>query len=148
METEAERLDATFLVEATNFNLLLQDLSNKAAQQAYARVVVDFANQALADHNRMSEDLRTLAKNKKVNLPVSMSERFQVISNELSIADRRSFDKAYLNTVENVYEQAIRMFEDAALKANDARVRAFAASKLEILRNNARRADNLENQLM
>lgn len=148
LDTEAERNDASFLVETANYNLLLSELSKQATEQGYSRVVVDFANQALTDHMRLGEDLRNLAKNKKVSLPVSMSDRFKQISTELTVADRRNFDKTYFNTVESVYEQAIRQFEEAALNANDARVRAFAASKLEVLRNNERQADNLENQLL
>jgi putative membrane protein len=148
LETEMDRKDATFLVEVANFNLLLQNLNTKARQDGYARVVVDFADQAHADHARMGDELRNLAKNKKVVLPSTMSERFMQLSNELNVGDRRNFDKSYLNTAEMVYKQAIRMFEEAALNAGDARVRAFAASKLEVLRSNERRADSLETQLM
>ncbi|EMR03664.1 putative outer membrane protein [Cesiribacter andamanensis AMV16] len=148
LETDMDRKDATFLVEVANFNLLLQDLNTKALQEGYARVVVDYATQAQADHNRMADELRNLAKNKKVVLPASMSERFQLLSNEVLVGDRRNFDKSYLNTAESVYKQAIRMFEEAALNAGDSRVRAFAASKLEVLRANERKADSLETQLM
>jgi putative membrane protein len=148
LETDMDRKDATFLVEVANFNLLLQNLNTRARQDGYARVVVDFADQAHADHARMGDELRNLAKNKKIVLPSTMSERFLQLSSELNVSDRRDFDKNYLNTAEMVYKQAIRMFEEAALNAGDARVRAFAASKLEVLRSNERRADSLETQLM
>lgn len=148
LDTEAQRTDAQFLVDAANYNLLFNALSTRAAERGYARVVVDFAQQSLTDHQRMNDDIKKLAKDKKIAIPATMSERYQQMLNELATVDKRRFDKTYLNTAETVHERAIRLFEDAALNANDSNIRAFAAAKLDMIRSHARKADELENQLL
>lgn len=148
LETEALRNDAAFLVDAANYNLLLSEMANRAVQQGYARIVTDFAATAVADHRRMHDDIRKLAKDKKIALPSTMSDRYQQMSNELAVTDKTSFDKTYLRNVELLHEQAMRMFEDAALRANDSNIRAFAASKLDMIRSHERKANELENQLL
>jgi putative membrane protein len=148
LETDAQRRDASFLVEVANTNILLTTLSSRATQEGYARIVTDFAATALADHQRMHEDLRKLAKDRKIALPTTMSDQNQQIVNQLTTSDRRAFDKLYLNTVESVHGRAVRLFEDAALNANDSNIRAFAASKLDMIRTHSRKARELENQLL
>ncbi|WP_224997238.1 DUF4142 domain-containing protein [Cesiribacter sp. SM1] len=148
LDTEAQRTDSDFLVEAANYNLLFIDISNRAMQEGYARVVTDFANNANTEYRRMHDDLKKLAKDKKMSLPTTMSDRLQQTSRELVTSDRRAFDKGYLNTMESLHENAIRLYEDAAIRANDSDIRAFAAAKLDLIRANERRADELENQLL
>ena len=148
LESNAQRDDAKFLVEAANYNLIFTALSNRAAQEGYARIVVDFANNSLADHQRLNDDLKKLSKDKKIALPATMSERYQELLNDLTVTDKRAFDKRYLNTIENLHERTIRLFEEAALQANDSNIRAFAASKLDMIRSHERKADELERQLL
>lgn len=148
LETEDQRQDAQFLVEAANANLLMSTISGRAKEEGYARIVVDFANTAYTDHQRMAEDLKKLAKDKKMSLPTAMSDQYQETINKLTTSDKRNFDKAYLETVENVHGRTIRLFEEAALNANDSNIRAFAAAKLDVMRAHARKARELENQLL
>lgn len=148
LETEAERADAAFLVEATDYNLLLRELSEIAATQAYSRMVTDFAAQNLQDHQEMSEKLRSLAKEKKVALPATMSERHQEMITDIRQADKRNIDRIYLNTIEIIHERLMRSYEQAALNANDAEVRSYAAAQLDIIRTHNRKAQELRKELI
>lgn len=148
LETEAQRNDANFLVEAANYNLMFIDMSNKARQDGYARIVTDFANTAYNDYQHMHDDLKKLAKDKKIALPSTMSDRFGYGMGDSYQTDKRAFDRNYLNTLESLHERAIRLYEEAALRANDSSIRAFAASKLDLIRAHERKADELENQLL
>ena len=64
LDTEEERKDAAFLVEAADYNLLLTRLSDIAANQGYSRVVSNFGTQSLADHKQVEAPLRELSKEK------------------------------------------------------------------------------------
>lgn len=147
LETDAQRRDASFLVEAANTNLLLSSITARAMQEGYSRIVVDFATTANAEHQRMHDEIRRLAKDKKMSIPATMSDQNQQTLNMLTTSEKRSFDRLYLTTVESVHGRTIRLFEDAALNGNDNTIRAFAAAKLDMLRNHARKARDLENQL-
>lgn len=148
LDTEQQREDANFLVEATNYNLLLTALSARATEKGYARIVADYARTSLTDHQRMFADIKELAKDKKIAIPATMSERFEQTVNQLSTIEQARFDQFYLNTTENVHQQAIRLFEEAALRANDSEIRSFAAAKLDMLRAHGRQADQLQDQLL
>jgi putative membrane protein len=148
LETEAERADANFLVEATDYNLLLREISETASTQAYSRMVTDFAAQNLQDHQQMGEKLRTLAKEKKIALPATMSERHQEMVSDIKQADKRNIDRIYLNTIEILHERLMRTYEQAALNANDAEARSYAAAQLDIIRTHNRRAQELRKELI
>ena len=148
LETEAEREDAAFLVEAIDYNLLLKELSETAANQAYSRVVTDFAAQNLQDHQLMGEKLRSLAKEKKIALPATMSDRHQAMVSDIKQADKRNIDRIYLNTIEIIHERLIRSYEEAALNANDAEARSYAAGQLDIIRTHNRKAKELRKELI
>lgn len=148
LETEAERADAGFLVEATDYNLLLREIAETASTQAYSRMVTDFAAQNLQDHQQMGEKLRDLAKDKKIALPATMSERHQEMVTDIKQADKRNIDRIYLNTIEIIHERLMRTYEQAALNANDAEARSYAAAQLDIIRSHNRRAQELRKELI
>ncbi|WP_017733868.1 DUF4142 domain-containing protein [Nafulsella turpanensis] len=147
-ETEEEREDAAFLVEAADYNLLMTKLSDIAANQAYSRVVTDFGAKSLSDHQQIEAKLRQLSKEKKVALGAEIGERHLDMLEDVKQADKRNIDRIYLNTIEIIQERVLRMYEEAALNANDAEVRAFAASQLEIFRNHNRRAQEIRDELI
>lgn len=148
LETEGERTDAAFLVEATDYNLLLKSLSETAESQAYSRMVTDFAARNLQDHQTMEKKLRDLAKEKKVALPSTISQRHQEMVTDIRQADKRTIDRIYLNTIEIVHERLMRSYEQAALNANDADVRSYAAGQLDIIRTHNRKAQELRKELI
>ncbi len=148
LETEAERADAAFLVEAADYNLLLREIAETASTQAYSRMVTDFASSNLQDHQEMGKKLRDLAKEKKIALPATMSDRHQAMVNDIKQADKRNIDRIYLNTIEIVHERLMRTYEEAALNANDAEARSYAAAQLDIIRTHNRRAQELRKELI
>ena len=111
-------------------------------------MVTDFAAQNLQDHQRMGEKLRSLAKEKKVALPATMSQRHQEMVADIKQADKRNIDRIYLNTIEIIHERLMRSYEEAALNANDAEVRSYAAGQLDIIRTHNRKAQELRKKLI
>lgn len=148
LETEEQRKDAEFLVEAADYNLLLKELADKAASKGYARVVTDFASESLNDHQIMGERLRSLGREKKIALPAQMSDRHTGMLRDMEQADRNNVDRVYLNTVELLHERLLRLYENAALEANDAEIRSYAAAQLDIIRSHNRKAKDIRKELI
>lgn len=148
MENEEQRRDAEFLVEAADYNLLLKELSDKAATNGYARIVTDFAKENQNDHEIMGERLRSIGKEKKIALPAQMSDRHTGMLRDMEQANRTNVDRIYLNTIELLHERLLRLYETAALEANDAEIRSFAAAQLDIIRSHNRKANDMRKELI
>jgi putative membrane protein len=148
LDSDGLKEDARFLVDARDYSQLFLDLASTAREKGYARIVTDFAAELVTDHQRMNQQVQELAKDKKIKLPASLSSRHQNYLNEVTNSDKRAFDKTYLNTIEVLHEKAIRLFEEQALEANSAEIRAFAAGQLDMIRKHERKADDLENELL
>lgn len=148
LESEGQRKDASFLVEATDYNILLNKLSAEASQKAYSRVVTEFATENLQDHMAMTNSLRELAKDKKIAIPSHIENRHENILRDMESASKQNIDKVYLNTIEILHVRLLRLYEEAALNANDDKIRAYAASKLETLRSHNRMANEIRKELI
>lgn len=148
LESDEQRRDAEFLVDAADYNLLLQELSDMAATKGYARMVTDFASQNKNDHQIMGERLRSLAKEKNIAIPAQMSDRHTDMLRDMDQAIRSNVDRIYLNTIELLHERLIRLYESAALNANDAEIRSYAAAQLDIIRSHNRKAKDLRKELI
>lgn len=148
LETDNERRDAEFLVEAADYNLLLQKLSGQAATKGYARMITDFAIQNEQDHRIMGERLQSLGKSKKIALPAQISDRHADMLRDMEQADRNNVDRVYLNTIELLHERLLRLYETAALNANDAEIRSYAAAQLDIIRSHNRKAKEMRKELI
>lgn len=148
LDTDEERRDAEFLVDAADYNLLLKELSEQAATKGYARMITDFASQNEEDHRIMGERLQSLGRSKKIALPAQISDRHTGMIRDMEQADRTNVDRVYLNTIELLHERLIRLYETAALNANDAEIRSYAAAQLDIIRSHNRQAKDLRRELI
>lgn len=148
LDTEEQRKDAEFLVEATDYNLLLKTLAEKTSENAYTRVVSGLATEVLQEHQVMGERIRDLAKEKKIALPSQLGTRNQGMIQDIEQANKTNLDRVYLNTVGIVQERLIRLYENAALNANDPEIRSYAAAQLDIIRAHSRKAQEARKELI
>lgn len=148
LETEGLRKDAKFLVEATDYNILLNKLSAEASQKAYSRLVSEFATNNVQDHIAMNNKLRELSKDKKIAIPSNIENRHENILKDIESAKKQTLDKVYLNSIEILHERLQRLYEEAAINANDDEIRAFAASQLDIIRAHNKKADEIRRELI
>lgn len=148
LDTPEQKEDAAFMVEAADYNLLLKELAQKASEEGYSRLLANFASQSLQDHKTMGERLKSLARNKEIALPGNISDRHQPVLNDMKRANNRNIDRVYLNTIEIMHERLLRLYEEAAVNANDAEIRSYAAAQLDIIRSHNRQAKEIRKELI
>ena len=147
--TDVEKLrDARFLVDAKSFNMLEMKLAETALTSGYASAVVDLARKNLRDHEDMQEDLSALARREKIVLPNMLSEKHQIYLLEVTQSNRTDFDSNYINTLQRINEENKEQYMSMATDAKDADVRAFAARKLDMLRDHGTRMEEVKSKLM
>lgn len=96
------------------------------------------------DHTKVLEELKEAAVAKKLEMPEAMEEREASMLKSLSDLSGAEFDRVFKEIAINTHEQAIALFEKAALTLNDTEFRTWASQKIPSLKNHLERAKALE----
>lgn len=140
--------DANFLVDIKSFSILEAKLAELATTTGYSSKIVDLARKEMDILKNFNEDLGKLASREKIILPDNMNDQHQSIYNELVRSGREDFDKTYLKTLVDVNDQVSEQFSKMATAASDGDVRAFAAKKLDMVREREKKLDEVEDTLL
>ncbi len=133
-----------FMVKAYHHNMLLTQASQIAAQQAKAPEVKDFAQKSLNEHNKMQQQLQSLATQMNITLPDSLNERDHQKVGNLTASGQENFDSRYMELVDDASEKMVKEFEDISEEVKDANVSNFVQQALPALRQHQEQADQLE----
>ena len=106
------------LTQHKSMNLDIQDLG-KAMDEAY---------------NKSLRDIAIIANSKKITLPITLSDKAQVVYNQLNTLPLLEFDKAYCDTVVNRHEAAVAYFQTVFTNSTDDAIRQTALRMLPELR--------------
>nr|WP_145548331.1 DUF4142 domain-containing protein [Variovorax boronicumulans] len=128
------RVDTTFLNDAAKLAMAELPAARLAAQKAADPQLAAFARRLAQDLAKSEAELRRLAQRKGVDLPDGAPLVARAQLRRLEDADRAEFDGRYRERLDgDTYTDAVERFTDAADKAGDADVRAFARKTLPML---------------
>ena len=103
-----------------------------------------FAEKMIADHTKVSDELKQLAASKKVDLPAEPSVKQKAELKLVSAADGDAFDARYAKAFGvKAHEETIKLFEEAAKDSKDADVKGWAAKTLPALKHHLEMAKAL-----
>jgi len=150
-EQNEEKFDDTNLEDDTDFAVQAADggmLEVKAAELALSKgtsaKVKEFAQTIVADHSKANEELKTLAQQKNITLPDSLSEKNQKKYEDLAEESGADFDKAYCEFMVKDHKDDIDKFKKAADEAKDADLKSWAAGKVPVLEHHLSLAQQME----
>ena len=126
--------DAKFAVEAANGGLAEVELGQLAQQKAIDSRVKDFGSMMVSDHSKANDQMKTLAKNKGISLPATLSTANQKLKDDLNSKSGKDFDKAYVKAMIEDHKEDIEAFENATKILQDAELKAFAVNTLPVLK--------------
>jgi putative membrane protein len=139
------RSDAGFMKQAAQNGAAEIEASQLAQQKAQRPDVKTFAATMVTDHTQVADELKQLAASKKVKLPDGPSMKQKAELKLISTGDDAKFDERYSKSFGvKAHEDTIKLFEDAAAKASDADVKAFAQKTLPALKHHLEMARALE----
>jgi len=125
--------DQDFLENAAQAGHTEIEGSKMAQAKSKSPDVKQFAEQMIADHTKVAEELATLAKGKGYTPPTEPSLVQKAKLKTLDMSDE-SFDKRYADQIGvSAHEDAVKLFEEAAKDAKDPEIKAFAAKTLPAL---------------
>ncbi len=125
--------DSKFAVAAADGGMLEVKLGELAATNGSSAAVKDFGKTMVADHSKASEELKALAQQKNISLPMVLSDEKQKDFDDLAKKSGNDFDKAYASYMVDDHEEDIKAFEKAAENCKDADLKSWAGGKVPTL---------------
>jgi putative membrane protein len=141
-------VDREFMRQAAHNGLAEIEASTLAQQKARRGDVKAFAGKMVQDHTKTNEELKRLASAKNLALPVRPAMPQRSTLSTLRASEGEKFDHAYAEHFGvKAHEDNVDLFKDAAEKARDADVKAFAQKTLASLQEHLAMAKALQESL-
>lgn len=129
-----EKSDADFATEAAVGGLAEVELGKVALSKSSNAKVKEFANMMVNDHGKANEELKMIAANKQIALPMALDEKHQKMADELNGLTGRDFDKKYVDDMVDGHKKTLDLMEKEAKDGKDAELKAFAAKTAPIVK--------------
>lgn len=125
--------DAEFAVKAADGGMMEVQLGELAQKNAANAQVKSFGKMMVDDHTKANNELKTLAAQKNITLPATLSNDNQKMYNDMMAMKGADFDKHYVDHMVDDHEDDVEMFRKASMNAADPEIKAFAAKTLPTL---------------
>ena len=132
--------DKDFIMKAAQGGMAEVALGTLAAQQGTDAGVKSFGNRMTNDHGKANDELKALATNKGLALPMDLDAEGQKTQKELSKKIGEDFDKAYMDDMVKDHEKDVAEFHKETTAAQDADLKAWVSKTLPTLQDHLKLA--------
>jgi putative membrane protein len=136
---EIKNADKNFAEKIAKASMAEVEISRVAASRSSNPQVREFAEQMIADHSRMADELSSLASHKGIALPARDN-----VAEKWTKQNAKDFDRDYLKKMVSDHEDAVKAFQKQALDGSDPELIAFARKHLSAVQHHLERAKDLE----
>ncbi|HYI93806.1 MAG TPA: DUF4142 domain-containing protein [Bryobacteraceae bacterium] len=137
------KADHDFLVNAAQSNMAEIEATRLAQEKASSSEVKEFARKLEQDHQKSSEKLKELAKQKNVDLPTDMGKHAQMVEKFRSLSGDK-FDKEFMKMQVSHHKKDVSAFQKQTERSMDSDVKTFASMTLPTLQQHLQEAQQLE----
>lgn len=131
--TQTKSPDQKFVTEAASGSLFEIEAGKLAVQKASKPEVKEFGQTMIDDHSKASQELKTLAASKNIQLPEQMSQKHRQDLEKLSKYSGADFDKNYMEMMVKDHKKDVSEFRKQANDGKDPDLRAWASKKVAAL---------------
>jgi putative membrane protein len=122
-------------------------LGQMASSKATSADVKNFGNRMVSDHGKANDELKQLAQNKGMALPADVDADSKKMSDKLSKATGKDFDKEYISGMVDDHEKDVKEFEKASKDAKDPDLKAWASKTLPTLQDHLKMAKETKSKV-
>jgi putative membrane protein len=119
------------------------ELGQLAATRAASDAVRRFGQRMVTDHSAATAQLRQLAQQKGVILPLAPSPQTRATYDRLATMSGGEFDRTYIVEMVNQHDRTVGNFEAASQTARDPDLRTWVIATLPVVREHQRLAREL-----
>jgi putative membrane protein len=135
--------DEQFAAEAATGGMAEVKLGQLAEQKGFSESVKAFGRRMAADHSKAGEELKRVAQEEGMTLPVSISKADQMTYDRLDKLSGAQFDSAYAQAMLEDHRADVAAFEKQASSGSNAALKEFARSTLPTLKDHLKMAEKL-----
>jgi putative membrane protein len=135
-----EKFDTTRVEDDTEFAVAVADagmlevrLGELAQTNGTSAKVKELGKMMVTDHTAANEELKSLATQKNISLPGTLSEKSQKAYDDLAEKRGEDFDKAYADAMVDDHKKVISKFQKEADDGKDPELKSWASGKLPTL---------------
>lgn len=137
--------DVEFAVEIADAGRFEVMLGQVAAANGMSAEVKKLGQTMVDEHTKANEELKTLAAQKNITMPIALSDSKQKKFDEISSKRGTAFDKAYSEAMVDGHKHVIDAFKKESEKGEDADLKGWAAGKLPTLEHHLSMAEETHN---
>jgi putative membrane protein len=136
-----------FMTKVSDVGMTEVKLGQMAQDKAISQRVKDFGAMMVKDHTAAGDELKSMARQKNVTLPETMSNDHQKKTDDLNKKTGKDFDKAYIKAMVDGHQSTVSDFEKASKNTKDADVKAWVDKTLSTLRMHLDSAKTIQKSL-
>jgi putative membrane protein len=125
--------DTEFAVDVADASMLEVRLGELAQTNGASAKVKELGKMMVTDHSKANEELKSLATQKNISLPGTLSEKSQKEYDDLAEKRGEDFDKAYADAMVDGHKKVISKFQKEADDGKDPELKSWASGKLPTL---------------
>jgi putative membrane protein len=139
----AQTADTKFVKDAAVGGMAEVELGKLAKDKGASDGVKQFGQKMVDDHTAVNNDLKTVAKNKNIDLPTALDAKHQATVDRLSKLSGADFDHAYSTEMLKDHQTDVKEFQHEAQAGADPDVKSFASKHLPTLQEHLKMAQDL-----
>lgn len=147
LEGHTAEKNAQYAVDAYSDGLFEIELSKFAKEKATDTEVKTLASEMIEAHTKANAELKQIADQKNIVLAQGLSEEQQDKITKGMKKEGAEIDEFYAEELVSSHKDAVKLFEKASEKEEDADFKNFFASKLPEIRHHLEKAEGLENKI-
>lgn len=132
-----------FMTEAADARLMDIEQGKLALEKGTNDLVKNYAQKLLDDNTKLLKELRTLAAQKNIVLPTTLSNEKADGLNDLREEEGEAFDKKFIKMIQRDHKRDLDEFEEAA-DFNDRDVQQFAQRNVGLFEKHLTQIDQVE----
>ena len=145
-KTRTATSDSSWLVKASEANLMEIETGRLAESKASSSEVKQFGTHMVEDHTAVNQELTDLARKKGMSLPTRPDEKHLKAAADLADLGGAEFDRKYADMAVSDHEDAVSLFEKNG-NSTDPDVKAFADKTLPTLKHHLQMARDLKTKV-
>jgi putative membrane protein len=139
--------DSAFMREAAEGGMAEVELGRLANQNGESADVKQFGQRMVEDHGKANDELKSLAKQKNVDLPTQPNAKQKALHDKLSKMKGAQFDSAYMAAMVSDHQTDVAHFQRQAKSGKDPDVKAWAEKTLPTLQEHLKMAQEVRGKV-
>lgn len=145
--SSAKNPDSKFMMMAATGGMNEITLSNQALSKTTNDEVKQFAQMMVDDHTKAGDELKSVAMNKNVTLPMEADAKHKSAATKMQSLSGSAFDMEYMKMMVKDHEATVALFQKEINSGKDEDAKAFATKTLPTIQNHLTMARSMVNKM-